>query len=354
MELIEPNLQLTSLKSPHYGQPCGAMNQTLKDKKDEILKNIQEVITLEAEALRLMANSVGDPFFEAVTLLLKTTGKIVFTGVGKSGLIARKIAATMSSTGTVATFLHPSDGRHGDLGMLTADDVVVALGKSGESEELISLIPAIKRLGSKIIAVTSKLDSTLAREANVVLYAPVTKEACPLDLAPTTSTTVALAIGDALALTLMKMKNFQHEDFAKYHPGGKLGKRLSLRVSDLMIPKEKCPIFNLEKASIEQSIADLGTYGLGILLFCSETPKLSGILTDGDIRRLLNRYKSEIFSLKLNEVINHQPVTIEPNLMAVKALELMESHKPPLNVVPVVSAGEVVGVLRLHELLSVS
>ena len=189
------------------------MNQTLKDKKDEILKNIQEVITLEAEALRLMANSVGDPFFEAVTLLLTTTGKIVFTGVGKSGLIARKIAATMSSTGTVATFLHPSDGRHGDLGMLTADDVVVALGKSGESEELISLIPAIKRLGSKIIAITSKLDSTLAREANVVLYAPVTKEACPLDLAPTTSTTVALAIGDALALTLMKMKNFQHEDF---------------------------------------------------------------------------------------------------------------------------------------------
>ena len=164
MELIEPNLQLTSLKSPHYGQPCCAMNQTLKDKKDEILKNIQEVITLEAEALRLMANSVGDPFFEAVTLLLKTTGKIVFTGVGKSGLIARKIAATMSSTGTVATFLHPSDGRHGDLGMLTADDVVVALGKSGESEELISLIPAIKRLGSKIIAITSKLDSTLARE----------------------------------------------------------------------------------------------------------------------------------------------------------------------------------------------
>jgi len=165
---------------------------------------------------------------------------------------------------------------------------------------------------------------------------------------------VALAVGDALAITLMKMKNFKPEDFAKYHPGGKLGKRLSLRVADLMIPKDRCPVFSLEKSSMEQSIADLGTYGLGILLFCSKVPQLTGILTDGDIRRLLNRHKSEIFNLKLNEVINRKPVTIAPELMAVKALEIMESHKPPLNVVPVISNGEIVGVLRLHELLSVS
>lgn len=330
------------------------MNQTPIDKKEDLLKNIQEVIQLEADALKTMADSVGDSFLEAILLLKATKGKIVFTGVGKSGLIARKIAATMSSTGTVATFLHPSDGMHGDLGMLTAEDVVVAIGKSGESEELTNLIPAIKRLKAKIIAITSKRESTLAQQADIVLHTPVEKEACPLDLAPTVSTTVALAVGDALAVTLMKMKNFQHEDFAKYHPGGKLGKRLSLRVSDLMIPKEKCPILSLENATIEQSIADLGTYGLGILVFCEKAPKLTGILTDGDIRRLLNRHKSEIFNLKLEEVINPKPVTIDPELMAVKALELMETHKPPLNVVPVTKHGEVVGVLRLHELLSVS
>lgn len=330
------------------------MNQTLKDKKTEVLRNIQEVISLEANALKSMAESVGEPFFEAISLLMSAKGKIVFTGVGKSGLIARKIAATMSSTGTVATFLHPSDGMHGDLGLLTSDDVVVAIGKSGESEELTNLIPAIKRLNAKIIAITSRTDSTLAQQADIVLHTPVQKEACPLDLAPTVSTTVALAVGDALAITLMKMKNFKPEDFAKYHPGGKLGKRLSLRVADLMIPKDRCPVFSLEKSSMEQSIADLGTYGLGILLFCSKVPQLTGILTDGDIRRLLNRHKSEIFNLKLNEVINRKPVTIAPELMAVKALEIMESHKPPLNVVPVISNGEIVGVLRLHELLSVS
>ncbi|NBX69859.1 MAG: KpsF/GutQ family sugar-phosphate isomerase [Proteobacteria bacterium] len=330
------------------------MNQTLKDKKTEVLRNIQEVISLEANALKSMAESVGEPFFEAISLLMSAKGKIVFTGVGKSGLIARKIAATMSSTGTVATFLHPSDGMHGDLGLLTSDDVVVAIGKSGESEELTNLIPAIKRLNAKIIAITSKKNSTLAQQADIVLHTPVVKEACPLDLAPTVSTTLALAVGDALAVTLMKVKNFQPEDFAKYHPGGKLGKRLSLRVADLMIPKEKCPILNLEKASIEQSIADLGTYGLGILIFCEKAPKLTGILTDGDIRRLLNRHRAEIFDLSLEKVINRNPVTIEPEMMAVKALDLMESHQPPLNVVPVLKNGDVVGVLRLHELLSVS
>ena len=330
------------------------MNHTLKHNKDEILKNIQDVIALEAQALNSMAQSVGEPFYEAISLFLSLKGKIVFTGVGKSGLIARKIAATMSSTGTVATFLHPSDGMHGDLGMLTSDDVVVALGKSGESDELRNLVPAVKRLGTKIIAITSKRDSTLAREADIVLYAPVTKEACPLDLAPTASTTVALAIGDALAVTLMKLKNFRSEDFAKYHPGGKLGKRLSLKVSDLMIPADRCPIISLEKASIEQSIADLGTYALGILLFCKKNPTLAGILTDGDIRRLLNQHKSNIFSLSIEEVINRKPITISPNMMAVEALELMEAHQPPLNVVPVVSDGIILGVVRLHELLSVS
>lgn len=330
------------------------MNQTLKDKNQEVLKSIREVIQIEAEALKIMAESVGQPFFEAISLLFSVHGKVILTGAGKSGIIARKIAATMNSTGTPACFLHPSDGMHGDLGMLTSNDVVIAIGKSGESEELVSLLPAIKRLNAKIIAITSRKDSTIARQADIVLFVPTMKEACPLDLAPTVSTTVALAIGDALAVTLMKMKDFQPEDFAKYHPGGKLGKRLSLRVSDLMIPKEKCPIFKSEKTTIEKSIADLGTYGLGILLFSGPDESLEGILTDGDVRRLLNQHKANIFTLSLPSIINRNPLSIPPEMMAVEALSFMEDRKKPLNVVPIVKENQIVGVLRLHELLNLS
>lgn len=320
----------------------------------ELKSQVQEVIRLEADSLYKMSESITDEFSEALFVIASCQGKVVLTGVGKSGLIARKIAATMSSTGTMATFMHPTEGMHGDLGLLTTGDVVIALGKSGESEELVRLIPALKRLSVKLIAITSCRESTLAREADVVLFAPVEKEACPLDLAPTVSTTVALAIGDALAVTLMKMKNFKSEDFALYHPGGKLGKRLWLKVSDLMIPSEACSRLSFEEASIEDTILALSKYGQGIVLFEDSIGQLMGILTDGDIRRLLSIHRAEIFNLEIREVLNRRPITLGPDVMAVDALKLMEQREKPLNVVPVVQDGQTWGIVRLHELLSVS
>jgi len=321
-------------------------------KQDRLLA--RKVLAAEARSVHELMRSVNRDFERALDLMEHCLGRIVVTGMGKPGFIARKIAATMSSTGTVATFLHPSDGMHGDLGVMTADDVVIAIGKSGESEELVRLLPAIKRLGAKVIAITSRRDSTLAREADVVLFAPIAKEACPLDLAPTASTTVALAIGDALAIALMKWKNFKSEDFARYHPGGKLGKRLLLKTSDLMIPKARCPILPLQGSSIQDAILSLSEYGVGIVLFCSDGDRLEGILTDGDIRQLLVRDKTGIFNLRIEEVINRKPHSLPPDLLAVEALKFMEDRPKPLNVVPILQVGCVAGVLRLHELLSVS
>jgi arabinose-5-phosphate isomerase len=323
-------------------------------KRKELTNEIRDVIRLEAEGLSLVAESVNSSFCDALLLLAECRGKVVLTGVGKSGLIARKIAATMSSTGTMATFLHPTDGMHGDLGLLSTGDVVIALGKSGESEELVKLIPALKRLSVKLVAITSRRDSTLARGADVVLYAPVEREACPLDLAPTVSTTVALAIGDALAITLMKMKDFKPEDFALYHPGGKLGKRLWLKVSDVMIRVESCARLSVKRAKIEDTLFALTQYGQGIVLFENEDGGFEGILTDGDIRRLLSTHGKNIFQLEIETVLNRRPITIEADCMAVEALKLMEQREKPLNVVPVISQGKIAGILRLHELLSVS
>lgn len=329
------------------------MRVDLKTRED-LKSQIREVIQLEADSLQKMSESITDDFCEALFLISSCQGKVVLTGVGKSGLIARKIAATMSSTGTMATFIHPTEGMHGDLGLLTSGDVVIALGKSGESEELVRLIPAMKRLSVKLIAITSCRESTLAREADVVLFAPVEKEACPLDLAPTVSTTVALAIGDALAITLMKMKNFRSEDFALYHPGGKLGKRLWLKVSDLMIQGEACARLPFETATVEDTILALSKYGQGIVLFEDSVGKLMGILTDGDIRRLLSIHRGGIFEIELREALNRKPIALGPDLMAVEALKLMEERDKPLNVMPVVQEGKAVGIIRLHELLSVS
>lgn len=319
-----------------------------------VLDSLKSVIALEAQALDSLCNSISDPFYRAVKLLLNTRGKVILTGVGKSGLIARKIAATMNSTGTVAMFLHPSDAMHGDLGALSADDVVLAIGKSGESEELIQILPAIRRLGAKIIGLTARIDSTLGKSSDIVLHTPIEKEACPLDLAPTVSTTVALAVGDAIAMTLMRLKNFQPEDFAKYHPGGKLGKRLLLKVSDLMIERAGCPVLHPARATIEDVIASLGEYKLGIVLFSEDGKNLWGVLTDGDIRRLLSQHKAAIFDLKLADVINRKPITTDSQRKAVEVLSLMEERQTPLNVLPIVDDGVIVGVARLHDLLSVS
>jgi len=321
--------------------------------KESLLDIVREVIRLEGDALLALHGTIGDSYYQAIEMMASSPGKIVLTGVGKSGLIAKKIAATLTSTGTVATFLHPADGMHGDLGVVTESDVVIAIGKSGESEELVALIPALKRIGAKIIAITAKEDSRLGKGADVTLLTPVEKEACPLNLAPTVSTTLALAVGDALAVALMKRKNFRSEDFARYHPGGKLGKRLLLKVTDLMVPLERCARLDASTAKMEDVIIALTEYGLGIALFLKDG-NLTGILTDGDIRRLLQKHRTGVFDIQVADFVNRTPLTISAEFMAVEALKFMEDRKRPLNVVPVVQGERVTGVVRLHDLLAVS
>ncbi len=321
---------------------------------NEILTLVRTVIQEEANALNHIKTFVNEDYLKAIELIQKTKGKVIVTGMGKSGHVARKIASTMSSTGTLAVFMHSAEAQHGDLGMVSAGDVVIAISKSGESEELTSILPSFKKIGTSIIAITAERGSTLAKNADAVLYCGVAKEACVLDLAPTSSTTAALTIGDALAIALMKLKDFKQEDFALYHPGGKLGRRLLLKVSDLMVPLSECPILDAAKAKIEEVISLLGSSGLGIVLFSKDSVTLDGIITDGDVRRLLNHHKAKIFDLKVSDLVNRSPTYIDADLRAVDALKVMESRPRPLNVVPVMSGVSLKGLVRLHDLLKVS
>lgn len=335
--------------------------------KDSIVSCIQQVLSSEGNAILNLAQKIDASYTNAIEVLLTSTtnppqslarpGKVVVTGMGKSGLVARKIAATMASTGTLAIYLHPGEAMHGDLGIVCPEDVVIAIGKSGESVELSAILPNIRKIGAKIIAITGSLKSTLAQYADVILDASVEKEACPHDLAPTTSTAVAMAIGDALAITLMNLKNFKPEDFALYHPGGKLGQRLLLKVSDLMIPETQCPVLDPSKATIEDVIVTLSQTGLGVVLFRSPSSpnQLAGLITDGDIRRLLQKHKARIFDLKVDDMITQKPMSILPDMMAVDALTFLEQREKPLNLAPVIdSQNRLVGLIRLHELLKVA
>ncbi|MGH8625554.1 MAG: KpsF/GutQ family sugar-phosphate isomerase [Gammaproteobacteria bacterium] len=320
------------------------------------IKNlIREAIQIEAEALEHLLAGVDDAYVDAVKVILAAKGKVVLTGVGKSGLIGQKIAATLASTGTLAIFLHPTEAIHGDLGQVTPSDVVIALSKSGESEELNNLLPALRKIGARLIAITGDRGSTLARAADVILYYQIPREACPFDLAPTASTTVTLAIGDAIAMALMKLRDFQPRDFALYHPGGRLGRRLLLRVEDLMIPTEACAVLSANGTRMEDVLVALSRYGHGIVIFLQGDGTLGGILTDGDLRRLLAQHREAVFDLRPNEVMNPSPATVSPSIPAVEVLEFMEARDRPLNVVPVIDERRhVLGIARLHEFLKVA
>jgi arabinose-5-phosphate isomerase len=334
--------------------PVAAEAPAVDASEEQIRAILREVIELEASSLDALSKSLDASYVEGVRRILAVTrrgGKVVVTGVGKSGHIARKVAATMSSTGTFALFMHPTEALHGDLGMVSKGDVVLALGKTGESDELNALLLPLRKIGAQVFAITSNRESTLARNADIVFYAPIDKEACPLDLAPTTSSTVALAAGDALAMTLMRLKNFQEEDFALYHPGGRIGRRLLLTVRDLMIARADAPVMHPDRSTIQDVIAALGRYGLGIVLFSRDGRSLDGILTDGDVRRALNKHKEGIFSVSLKELVNPKPISIEAGMRAVEALKVMEDRERPLNVLPVVEGEAIAGVVRLHELL---
>ena len=279
-------------------------------------------------------------------LLFKTKGRVVLTGVGKSGLICKKIAATLSSTGTPAFFLHPTDAAHGDLGMVRGEDTVVAVSNSGETEELLSIIPIIKSFGIPVIAITSNPESSLARLSDVVLNLHVKKEACPLNLAPTTSTTATLALGDALAAALMKLKGFTSSDFKRLHPGGKLGIRLS-RVKDLMRKGKEIPAVSPE-TPVKEVIYEISSKKLGATLVVDNEKKLIGIITDGDLRRAFERGFG--LNSKAKEIMTEKPKVINGELFAEEALKIMEENK--ITVLPVINKeGKVVGIVHLHDIL---
>lgn len=314
---------------------------------------VAELLHLEADALQECARRIDHAkVTRALELLANSRGKIVLVGMGKSGLIARKIAATFTSTGSVAVYLHPSDGLHGDLGIVTADDVVIVLSHSGETDELNAMLPYLKRRHVPVIAIVGNLSSTIARNVDVVLDASVDREACPFNLAPTTSTTVALAIGDALALTLMQLKGLTSEDFALNHPAGRLGKRLSLKVADLMHSGEDNPTVSPATSWLEV-VTSITRGELGAVNVVDEEGILAGIITDGDLRRAIqNRKLDQLGDLKAEEFMTSNPVTILPDELAYSALQLMENRPSQISVLPVVdTARRCMGLLRLHDLV---
>jgi len=314
-----------------------------------ILKLADNVFDIEIKALEKVKKSIDDSFVAAVRLILDCKGKIVVTGMGKSGLIASKIASTMTSTGTLAVFLHPAEALHGDVGIVESKDVVIILGKSGESEEVNSLLPVIKRIGSKIIAITGNVKSTLARYSDIILDASVDQEACGMNLAPTASTTTSLVMGDALATVLSTLKNFNEENYALFHPGGRLGKRLSYRVTDFMYSIEEIavakPTDNLTKVFIKMSEKNHGA-----ILIIDDNGILGGIICDGDIKRILTKFR-QVENLTAADVMTQSPKTISEDTLAYDALLTMEKSNS-FFVMPVINQNnQPVGLLRMHDLL---
>ena len=308
----------------------------------------REVIAIEAAAVAALAPRLGDEFLRALDLILSCQGRIIVSGMGKSGHIARKIAATLSSTGTPAYFVHPGEASHGDLGMVTSDDVFIALSNSGESEELLAIVPILKRQGAKLISLTGKPASSLARMADVHLDGAVEKEACPMGLAPTTSTTAALALGDALAMALLDAKGFGKEDFARSHPGGSLGRRLLTHVRDVMHTGGGIPSVP-EQAMLADAILEMSRKGLGMTAIVDSGNHVCGIYTDGDLRRTLTR-QLDFSATPIAEVMSRAPRSIGPDALAAEAVELMERHN--ISQILVTDAdNRLVGALNMHDLL---
>lgn len=317
-------------------------------KKEDILQRAREVLDIEAQGLLSLADRLDHNFLEAVELLGSCRGKVVVTGMGKSGLICRKIAATMASTGTPSFFLHSGDAIHGDLGMVMAGDVILAVSNSGETEEIVKLIPHFKLNGLKMIVMTGRQDSTLARAGDVVLDVGVKQEACPLGLAPTASTTATLAMGDALAVVLLETKGFNEKDFAMRHPGGILGRRLLMRVDDLMHRGDQLPLVT-QDTPIKDALFEITSKRLGVTGVVDGDGKLTGVITDGDLRRGLEN-KGEIFRFKAKDLMTRNPKTIAAESLAAQAVALMEQHTITCLFV-LQDNRKPLGVIHLHDLL---
>jgi arabinose-5-phosphate isomerase len=320
-------------------------------KTEKVLKRAENVLRLESDGILSMIERLDESFVGAVELLRQCHGKVVVTGLGKSGLICRKIAATLASTGTPAFFLHSGDGIHGDLGMVMRGDVVLAISNSGETEEILKLLPHFKLHGIKLIVMTGNPESSLAKAGDVVLNVRV-KEACPLGLAPTTSTTVALAMGDALAVVLLEAKGFKEEDFAVRHPGGILGRRLILRVEDLMHQGEHLPLVRHD-VSLKEALFEITSKRLGVTGVVNAGGSLIGVITDGDLRRGLQTHGDAILSKRTAEVMTAGPRTIERDALAAQALAEMEENSPhPITCLFVLDgAQKPVGIIHLHDIL---
>ena len=310
----------------------------------------RKVLQTESDAILALIDRLDDRFEKAVNILLDCRGRVLVTGMGKSGIICRKIAATLASTGTPAFFLHPAEAIHGDLGVLQADDVILALSNSGETEELLRLLETIKRLGARMIAITGDCKSTLGQAADVALDCQVSEEACPMNLVPTASTTAALALGDALAMTLFVAKGFRQEDFANIHPGGKIGKRL-MRVEQLMHGADQRPMVSVE-TPMSEAMAEMSRKSFGMTCVVDSGERLVGVITDGDLRRQMlatQQGTRSILERRAGEVMTRNPVTVTRGTLAVEALRLMEERKIT-SIVVVGAAQTVEGIVHLHDL----
>ena len=316
---------------------------------DDKLKELaNRVLAVEAEAITQLTARIDNRFVQACRLMLDCQGRIVVLGIGKSGHIGGKIAATLASTGTPAFFVHPAEASHGDMGMITAQDVVVALSNSGETDEILTLLPLIKRLGVPLIALSGNPDSTLGKAADVHIDVSVPQEACPLGLAPTSSTTATLAMGDALAVALLEARGFTTEDFARSHPGGRLGRRLLLLIDDVMHTGEQMPRSGPDDL-LKDALLEMSRKGLGTTVVVDRDEQVLGVFTDGDLRRTLDR-QVDVHSARVAQVMTRNCKTIAPGTLAAEALRMMQQYK--INALPVVnSARKLVGVLNMHDLL---
>jgi len=321
-----------------------------RDNVDRLIARGRQVLKIEAQAISGLIDKLGPGFYEAVMLLYQCQGKVVVTGLGKSGLICQKIAATLASTGTPAIFLHPVEGFHGDLGVLSRNDVMIALSNSGETEEVNRLLPIVKRMGVPLIVFTGKSGSTLARFGDVVLDTSVKEEACPMNLVPTASTTAALAVGDALAVTLLEKRGFKEEDFAMLHPGGALGRRLLYRVEDLMHTGGAVPLVS-QGILIKEAIFEMTSKRFGVTGVLDDSGNLIGVITDGDLRRGLEM-GGDLFSSRIEKIMTRNPKTIFRDNLAAKALQRLEQFSiTSLFVVQKEDEKKVEGIIHIHDLL---
>lgn len=319
-----------------------------ENSKADLLQIARNTFQIEIDAMRQVMDRLNGSFVDAVETIMECRGRVVVTGMGKSGIIGRKIAATLSSTGTPSLFMHPAEGLHGDLGMMVKGDVCIAISNSGETRELVTLLPLIKRFKIPLISIVGKEGSTLHQRSDIFIDATVSKEACTLNLAPTASTTVALAIGDALSVALLERRGFRAEDFAMFHPSGTLGKQLLMRVEDLYHSGDEVPVIN-ENRSVSDALFVMSDKGFGCTAIIDDNGRLSGIVTDGDLRRGLEKF-NDIFGKRIRDIGTNFPKVVDKKALAAKALQVMEEHSIT-SLFTVNEHGTPDGILHLHDLL---